>query len=95
MTAPFTAAPAVPVKRRLISLLAALDYGLYPADGSTDEQCGQAVADMTAVAEAVAAVQSADGDFEARREFLGGMAGLAGLTRYGIAGGTVTAGGGR
>jgi hypothetical protein len=91
----------VPVKGRLISLLSALEFGLYPPDGcracsdALADRCedhAQELADMETVSAAVALVQDADGDDEARRVFMSVIAGLAGATRYGIASETLTGG---
>jgi hypothetical protein len=86
------------VKDRLISLLNALEYGLYPPDGckacaaALADRCGehtQDLADMETASKAVALVQGADGDDEARRVFTAVIAGLAEQGRYAVASGVI------
>lgn len=81
MNAPLIIETPLSVKDRLDDLLTAIDFGLYPKDGATDEQKSQAEKDAAVVAQAIKDVHAADSDFEADRVFMVAMARLAGAGR--------------
>jgi hypothetical protein len=90
-----TLAAHAPLRERLVLLLDAMVYGLHPEDecracaGSIADrcpECGQGLADVSALNAAITAVQGARTNAEAVRAYDACLLALAGITSGGDAG---------
>lgn len=80
------------LRAELVLLLSALDTGLYPPDGRTDEEISWAQEKQAIVSAGVAEVDATRTDQAALRAYLGTHAKLIRLNRYGVASGRFASG---